>query len=99
MGGLPPKSPMLMRSRVQGMSCASNKGTALMLRAPCLFLQELEAEEYGRKGINLTPDLWLVKLMVRVAEVCRAGVYVTCYVWGSCSQLTPAVQHTVTTRF
>ena len=35
----------------------------------CYDLQELEAEEYGRKGINLTPDLWLVKLMVRVAEV------------------------------
>lgn len=25
---------------------------------------ELEAEEYARKGINLTPELWLVKLMV-----------------------------------
>jgi hypothetical protein len=25
---------------------------------------ELEAEEYARKGVNLTPDLWLVKLMV-----------------------------------
>lgn len=25
---------------------------------------ELEAEEYGRKGVNLTPELWLVKLMV-----------------------------------
>ena len=65
------------------MSCASNTKTALKLRAPCLFLQELEAEEYGRKGINLTPDLWLVKLMVRVAEVCRAGLYVACCVWGT----------------
>ena len=25
---------------------------------------ELEAEEYARKGIQLTPDLWMVKLMV-----------------------------------
>ena len=25
---------------------------------------ELEAEEYARKGVKLTPDLWLVKLMV-----------------------------------
>lgn len=25
---------------------------------------ELEAEEYSRKGISLTPDVWLVKLMV-----------------------------------
>ena len=25
---------------------------------------ELECEEYARKGITLTPDLWLVKLMV-----------------------------------
>ena len=25
---------------------------------------ELEAEEYQRRGITLTPDLWLVKLMV-----------------------------------
>jgi hypothetical protein len=25
---------------------------------------ELEADEYSRKGINLTPDVWLVKLMV-----------------------------------
>lgn len=25
---------------------------------------ELEQEEYKRKGINLTPDVWLVKLMV-----------------------------------
>lgn len=25
---------------------------------------ELEAEEYKRKGVQLTPDLWLVKLMV-----------------------------------
>ncbi len=53
----------------QGMSCPYSKGTALKLSLPCLLLQELEAEEYGRKGINLTPDLWLVKLMVRVAEV------------------------------
>jgi len=25
---------------------------------------ELEAEEYARKGVTLTPELWLVKLMV-----------------------------------
>jgi hypothetical protein len=25
---------------------------------------ELEAEEYRRKGVTLTPELWLVKLMV-----------------------------------
>ena len=25
---------------------------------------ELEAEEYKRRGVQLTPDLWLVKLMV-----------------------------------
>ena len=25
---------------------------------------ELEAEEYGRRGVQLTPELWLVKLMV-----------------------------------
>jgi hypothetical protein len=25
---------------------------------------ELEAEEYAKKGITLTPDLWMVKLMV-----------------------------------
>lgn len=25
---------------------------------------ELEAEEYKRKGVTLTPELWLVKLMV-----------------------------------
>ena len=25
---------------------------------------ELEAEEYKRKGVNLTPDVWLVKLMM-----------------------------------
>ena len=25
---------------------------------------ELEAEEYARKGVNLTPDVWMVKLMV-----------------------------------
>ena len=25
---------------------------------------ELEAEEYKKKGFNLTPDVWMVKLMV-----------------------------------
>ena len=25
---------------------------------------ELEADEYARKGISLSPDVWLVKLMV-----------------------------------
>ena len=29
---------------------------------------ELEAEEYGRKGVNLTPELWLVKLMVGAVD-------------------------------
>ena len=29
---------------------------------------ELEAEEYKRKGVNLTPDLWLVKLMVGAVD-------------------------------
>ena len=41
-------------------------------------MQELEAEEYARKGVNLTPELWLVKLMVGavdsrcVAKLCRS---------------------------
>lgn len=44
----------------------------------CYDLQELEAEEYARKGVNLTPELWLVKLMVGavdsrwVALLCRS---------------------------
>ena len=29
---------------------------------------ELEAEEYKRKGVNLTPDVWLVKLMVGAVD-------------------------------
>ncbi|MCJ1241496.1 hypothetical protein MMC14_009501 [Varicellaria rhodocarpa] len=29
---------------------------------------ELEAEEYKRKGVTLTPDLWLVKLMVGAVD-------------------------------
>ena len=29
---------------------------------------ELEAEEYSRKGVNLTPELWLVKLMVGAVD-------------------------------
>lgn len=29
---------------------------------------ELEAEEYKRKGVSLTPDLWLVKLMVGAVD-------------------------------
>jgi hypothetical protein len=29
---------------------------------------ELEAEEYKRKGVMLTPDLWLVKLMVGAVD-------------------------------
>ena len=29
---------------------------------------ELEAEEYAKKGITLTPDLWLVKLMVGAVD-------------------------------
>jgi len=28
------------------------------------MLVQLEAEEYARKGVTLTPELWLVKLMV-----------------------------------
>ena len=30
----------------------------------CCDVQELEAQEYARKGVNLTPELWLVKLLV-----------------------------------
>jgi len=29
---------------------------------------ELEAEEYMRRGVNLTPELWLVKLMVGAVD-------------------------------
>ena len=29
---------------------------------------ELEAEEYKRRGVNLTPELWLVKLMVGAVD-------------------------------
>ena len=29
---------------------------------------ELEAEEYARRGVNLTPELWLVKLMVGAVD-------------------------------
>ena len=29
---------------------------------------ELEQEEYKRKGVNLTPDVWLVKLMVGAVD-------------------------------
>ena len=29
---------------------------------------ELEAEEYAKKGVVLTPDLWLVKLMVGAVD-------------------------------
>ena len=32
------------------------------------MMQELEAEEYARKGVNLTPELWLVKLMVGAVD-------------------------------
>ena len=44
----------------------------------CNDVQELEAEEYARKGVNLTPELWLVKLMVGaidsrwVAPLCQS---------------------------
>ncbi len=31
-------------------------------------LQELEQEEYARKGVTLTPDLWLMKLMVGAVD-------------------------------
>ena len=34
----------------------------------CYDVQELEAEEYARKGVNLTPELWLVKLMVGAVD-------------------------------
>ena len=48
----------------------------IMLITLCSDVQELEAEEYARKGVTLTPELWLVKLMVGaidsrwVAPVC-----------------------------
>lgn len=29
---------------------------------------ELEADEYARKGVTLTPELWLVKLMVGAVD-------------------------------
>ncbi len=36
-----------------------------LLCLPCFgSYYELEAEEYARKGVTLTPELWLVKLMV-----------------------------------
>lgn len=31
-------------------------------------VQELEQEEYARKGVTLTPDLWLMKLMVGAVD-------------------------------
>eukprot|EP00891_Asterochloris_glomerata_P001236 jgi/Astpho2/1236/Aster-07086 len=34
----------------------------------CTSYYELEAEEYARKGVNLTPELWLVKLMVGAVD-------------------------------
>ena len=48
----------------------------VMLLTLCSDVQELEFEEYARKGVTLTPELWLVKLMVGaidsrwVAPVC-----------------------------
>ena len=36
----------------------------VMLSTLCSDAQELEFEEYARKGVTLTPELWLVKLMV-----------------------------------
>jgi hypothetical protein len=34
----------------------------------CTSYYELEADEYARKGISLTPDLWLTKLMVGAVD-------------------------------
>ena len=38
-------------------------GVALQ-NVDCTSYYELEQQEYARKGVNLTPELWLVKLMV-----------------------------------
>jgi hypothetical protein len=34
----------------------------------CTSYYELEQQEYARKGVNLTPDLWMMKLMVGAVD-------------------------------
>lgn len=34
----------------------------------CTSYYELEQQEYARKGVNLTPDLWVMKLMVGAVD-------------------------------
>jgi hypothetical protein len=34
----------------------------------CTSYYELEQQEYARKGVSLTPDLWMMKLMVGAVD-------------------------------
>jgi hypothetical protein len=34
----------------------------------CTSYYEMEAEEYKKKGVDLTPELWLLKLMVGAVD-------------------------------
>ena len=34
----------------------------------CTSYYELEQQEYARKGVNLTPDTWMLKLMVGAVD-------------------------------
>jgi hypothetical protein len=35
----------------------------------CTSYYELESEEFQKRGMQLSPELWLVKLMVRIASM------------------------------
>jgi hypothetical protein len=50
----------------------------------CTSYYELESAEYQRRGINLSPSMWLVKMMVRLSRdmltgVCAVSVCLTAF--------------------
>ena len=40
----------------------------LLQQVDCTSYYELEQQEYARKGVNLTPQLWVLKLMVGAVD-------------------------------
>ena len=61
----------------------------------CYDVQELEAEEYARKGVTLTPELWLVKLMVGAIDSrCVAPLC-----WSCLSDLPASLNAVMHTRY
>jgi hypothetical protein len=63
---LPPLSPTVGKDqRAQSFLATLDTHPVVGGSIDCTSYYELESAEYQRRGINLSPSMWLVKMMVR----------------------------------